>query len=433
MPEEISLVTYLPKPADDLLPLKNRVMNTLARGLMHFSLKIPTPLTFTPTHIDQPQLLQPRHTHIHTHRQPSTHTHIDGDLLGHLPCRLRFTLAHSDVYVAVYGVRRGAAVELTVKIYSCMLREMTSVTVSRPAEVCRIAVLVKSQTREMREMALYFLLKHTKSELGSQFGLFKRCYGEVGGKQVARSEDIRDMFWRKDSHRDIQLSMDKATFTATLRDPSHGKLIATCDLFYTFRTRDCYLHVSLASASRRSLMLKLLLNREDIAAHLHEDILSIVYERVLMADLIQRFVDSIGFLRCGLYTKAVVRYKASDTGAIKDCFMNMYKHAMANKYCLRRIKSQREVVCQVVKRFRHLYAVVTVRRHLHCEEYDIEMYFPQTQKRFCFEIFSEELLRLDKNIIQRVYELPSAELLYIIDNTGYCYQKVRAAIFKQLV
>lgn len=445
MPDEQPLVTYLPKLAEDLLPLKKKALNNLARGMMRFSLKTPNyhhhhlDTSSSPLSSDSPRnplpgpvpshISRPSHINIIDHQSSVDHLSI----LDYLPRRYRLVIDQCDVDVSIDGYRVVTRIEIIVKIYSYRLREMTTITIRQPEDICRLANVVMAASSEMQAVALGFLLRYAKGRVGSQICCLPRELEIPRSKTTDEGDKLRDKFWRKENHRDIQLALDKTTFMASLKDPIHGKLLATCDLFYSFRSRDTYLHVSLTSPSSRFILLKLLLGREDIAGHIHEDILSVVFDRGLMAKLVQRFVDKIGFLRCGLYTKAVVKYQTSDIGSVLECFLNKFKHVMPSRHCLHREKSEREVVCQLIKRFQNLYAVITVRRYQHCEEYDVELYFPKTQKRLSFEIFSEELLRMDRHIVKKIYELPTSELLYLIESSAFSYQKVKASIHEVLV
>jgi hypothetical protein len=445
-PEEIPLVNYLPKLVDDLKPAKSRVLNSLAKGIIRLS-------KLTPSSSQSPAPLKPKQvvmgfsnsvkTTIQTTSQRARHSTlsprkraiiIKEDLLPEVPQSYRLKIKGSAVFVNIAYFKQISQICLFVKIYSPDLGESLMVVLTSPADINRLCTIMNAGSKELQEAALGFLLKYEKSWVGGKFGLLVRQPTiEKSSMFKITPKTLKKLLWQVDSQRDILLVFDKLSFTVVMTDAFYGRMLAMCSIFYTFRGHDCYLAVNIAGLGNRNIIFKMVLSKEDIHHHVHPDLMAILFDRGAMIKHLQGFLKKIVFERSVLYTKPIIIYKRSAFGHLQSGFSNIFKKAISVSSYLEKKKIEREVVSQFVLKHQRTFMVATVFRHRSAQQHDIELYFPKTHKRFLFEMFNDELLRMDRLIVNKIFQLSSSEILFLAETSKFDYGELRNAIRENVV
>jgi hypothetical protein len=284
----------------------------------------------------------------------------------------------------------------------------------------------RSEDASLQRHIVCSLLPFRREILGHVF----RCEPRPRGRplaSLAQQSSLKHVIWQADVQRDIRFKYDRLRFHFFKADDTMGRLSVTCDLFYTFHSFDCYLYLEFASHARRNVVLKLVLNLPDILFHVSRDLPAHIFDRGWMAQKLQAFLAHVCFKRSKIYSKACVEYTRPDLRQ-SSTYLNVFRCSSEKRGFLEKRSDHRVIVGQFVRRFEQRYAVVTVMRNQPFRQYDLEVYFPQTQKRFIFVIFDDELLRFDRSIVLKIFAVGASEILYIIEDESFNYQKVIESI-----
>lgn len=216
-----------------------------------------------------------------------------------------------------------------------------------------------------------------------------------------------------------------------MRDNSMGRLSVVCEVFYTFTVLDVLMYFEFQANSSKNIILKLALNKNDIELHITSNIRSILFDRVLLNRAISGFLERVSFIRTPMYMRPVVQYRRHK-GTLYQ-YENTFRGSLVTEFWLEKVAREQKVVNQYVKRFGKFYAVLTVFKVTNIDGFEVEVYFPKGQKRFIFQMFNEELMLIDMNTIQRLYEVSSEEIRVLAEVNKGDYRKVKAEIWDIVV
>jgi hypothetical protein len=436
------LVEYLPALADDLMPPKVRVLNTLAKGIARLSNLKAHPKV---SPLNKIQIVGFKHGDNQTKRRTIMARHsmisprkrmilVIEENLPEIPKNYKIKLNNNVIYLNISYTKEASQFALLLKFYNPDFSEPTVLKVTSPVEINRICSMMQAGSKELQETAFGFLLNHQKSWIGTKPVVIPRKM--ILEKQSIDSlayDKMMDLLWRNDSQRDLLAAFDVAEYSVLLGTAGQGRQAARCRLFFSFRARAACLCVDVAATGQRHAMLKLVLASDDVRKHVHADILQIVFDRGAVIKCVQAFLAKVVFERAMLYSRPMVVHKRSSAGHIMSAFVNVFRRDKGKASFLEFKKIQREVISQFVFRLRKLYMVVTVFRHRSAKQHDIELYCPKTQKRFYFEMFNDELLRMDQIIVNKIYQLSSSEIMFLAETSNFDYRALLSAIRKNIV
>lgn len=440
--EGIPLVEYLPAPVEDLKPAKERVLNTLAKGLFRLSqTKFPPSISpFNKMQIvgfkhaanqakARNTVLNPRNSRISPRKRAVL---INEENLPQTPLEFKVKIRGSTILVNIVYYKEIPQTTLFIRFYNPDFAQPTMVTVTSPNEINRICTMIQSGSKEFQESALGFLINYQRSWTGSMPTIIpRRAIVERSKTTTLTSDKLMDLLLRDDSQRDILLFFDKASYTLWLTDNHYGRLAAQCDLYYTFREKQACMSISLCSLGHRNVVLKLLLAYDDICRHIHPNLMEELFDKGLVIRKLQDFLGRLSFERATLYSRPLVVARRSSSGHLTAAFAGSCRRGCKNflEYC----KIQRDVVGQFAFRLQKTFLIATVFRHRSAKQHDVELYCPKTQKRFYFEMFNDELLRMDRLIVNKIYQLSSSEIMFLAEASKFDYRTLLEAIRQNIV
>ena len=317
---------------------------------------------------------------------------------------------------------------LTIKVHCFELNLDSQIIIKDRNLIERFYQAPRSSEQSLEMFILSSLIQLKKDPFGCVFRSSSR--NEKRQKTEAiEMKDLKRVFWQSNVQREIRSSFDVIHFDFLKLDDYHGKLTVSCDVYYTFRNFDCYVYFEFTSHARRNIISKLLLNKVDIENHISKDIAINLFDKVWMCKKMQEFLSLVIFERSKAYSKPKVRYSKSNVSPAR-IYENKFKCSLEKLSYMEKRSDNRVVIGQFVRNFGGRYGVVSVLRNSDLKEYNIEVYFPKTQKRFIFGIFDEELINLDKGLITEIFEVNAYEILYIIEDQNFNYQKVLETVDK---
>ena len=342
---------------------------------------------------------------------------------------IRFTVKGYLVSASMQLLHRTARStidQLVVRLHCFELSLDNKIIIGDRETIERFFECSRKDDDSLQRLIISSLLVFRKEIIGDVF----RCLQRPKYKSLASyspQSSLKQVIWQSNVQRDIRSKYDMLRFHFFKADDTMGRLSVTCDLFYTFHSFDCYLYVEFASHAKPNVLLKLVLNLQDILYHVSKDLRDHLFDKGWLAHRLQAFLLHVGFKRSKIYSKACVEYRRPDLQLHKT-YLNVFKCSSEKQRFLEKRTDHRTIVGQFVRRFEQKYAVVTVMRNQQFKQYDLEVYFPQTQKRFIFVIFDDELLRFDRSIVLKIFEVGASEILYIIEDESFNYQRVIESI-----
>lgn len=316
--------------------------------------------------------------------------------------------------------------QLVVRLHCFELSLHSRFVISDRDIIERFYEAARKDDASLQRYIISSLLIFRKEAIGDVF----RCVLRPKYKSLASYSphaSLKHIIWQSNVQRDIRFKYDLLRFHFFKTDDAMGRLSVTCDLFYTFHSFDCYLYLEFAAHARRNVVLKLVLNLHDLLYHVSKDLQQRLFDKRWMAQKLQAFLAHVSFKRSKIYSKACVEYTRPDL-RLSSTYLNIFRCSSEKRGFLEKRTDQRVMVGQFVRRFEGRFAVVTVMRNAPFKQYDLEVYFPRTQKRFIFAIFDDELLRFDRSIVLKIFEVGASEILYIIEDESFNYQKVIESI-----
>lgn len=438
----IPLVQYLPNLVDDLKPTKDRVLKTLAQGLVRLSninpskragknIKIPiSGFKQIASQARSSILMKQRHSRLSPRKRAYL---IEEEHLPQTPVLLKLKINGSRIYLHIAHYKEISQTTLFLRFYNPDFSQATQIEVTSPVDINKVCAMIRAGSEELQATAFGFLVQYRKSWIGNKHVLSsRRVLGDSAKHDKLSSDKILDLLWRDESQRDIQSAFDQVSYTILLNDGQYGRLTAECSLFYTFREPDIWLLASFASTGKRNTNWKLALAKADLETHVHPNFMNIIFDRGVLIKALQTFLQRLSFERDQLYYAPLIVHKKSATGHVLSGYSNLVKKTSGSSFLEFR-KIQREVVCQFVFRVQKFFIMTTVFRHRSSKQHDIELYFPKTQKRFCFEMFNDELLRMDRQIVSQIYPLTSSEIMFLAEVSKFDYRALLLAIKDAIV
>lgn len=228
---------------------------------------------------------------------------------------------------------------------------------------------------------------------------------------------------------DIRSRFDVISLRLTKLDRVKGRMIVKVDLFFTFHEEfNCMACLEFSPCSSKNVCLKLIMNKKDIEFHVRRDFRHILTQTKQVVREMQELVNRVTFFREFLFSKPAIAYRSNHSKAFENIYMNFFKCSrVQNMWTEKRLQAGK-MVGQYVQRFGALYAVCTVwRRDL---VFQLELYFPRLLKRYSLEIFDRELVGIDRDILKKLYEVPTSEILYVIEQNCFNYQRVKNELIK---
>lgn len=251
-----------------------------------------------------------------------------------------------------------------------------------------------------------------------------------GVKTGVERTELKRFIYRADVRNDILSMYDCHTFRLKKMDKVIGIMVVTATLFYTFKNFDCLLYLEFQPSNSKNIVHKIALNKLDLEAHVSKQIREFIHNKPKLVHLLEKLVDSIDICRQSLYSRPMIRYTPKSRASTPLYFINKHRRSQAEDRWTERLLQENSILGQFTKRFGKYYAICTVRRLAYSKGFEAEIYFTKLQKRFGFTIFNEELLELDKDLLHKIYEISSAEILYIIEQKKFNYQEILAEITK---
>jgi hypothetical protein len=254
---------------------------------------------------------------------------------------------------------------------------------------------------------------------------------KIQAKPEVDLSNLKSQIWQSTVRSDISHVFDSQKYYMCMKDRSMGRLAITCEVFYTFRTADYFLYIEMHPLERSNKMLKLILNKADIAGHICADLMSFLFDKPKIIRVLENFLARLWFERTSLYYKPAISYTKSDHEDY--VFVNRQRCSRSNTTWLEKRHREQSIVGQYVKRFGKMYTIVTVYKVVNFLGFEIEIYVPRIQKRFFFQIFNQEVLDIDGLTVDKIYQITSDDFKSLVEKNRGDYKKVKEGIAALMV
>lgn len=237
---------------------------------------------------------------------------------------------------------------------------------------------------------------------------------------------LKESLWRSAVQQDIRSVFDVTRYTFASYDDFYGRLSVVISVFATFHgSFDCYMMLEIRLCTNKNQSYQLLMNLKDVRTHVAKDVERLIRNKEGFIKALQSFVAHVQFIRSRIYHKPCLLYFENRGERLRSIHTNNLRCSTSWDKCLEHKYEECEVVGQYFKRFDRRYCLVTVFKHLIFKQFSVELYFAGTNKRFTFELFNDELLVLDKEVLRDVFETSSLELVQHLQTAGcnYCLFK----------
>ena len=242
---------------------------------------------------------------------------------------------------------------------------------------------------------------------------------------------LKSCIWQSAVRSDIRSTFDTVRYQVGITDHRIGRLIVTCDIFFSFRSMDIFIYLEIHSIASKNKISKLALNKEDIERHLAKDLLSFLFKKDQVIRAISGFLSRLRFDRASLYYKPViVHVKNKHENYV---FVNRLRGSTTKSAWLEKRHQEQQIVGQYVKRFDKMFVILTVFKVVNLDGFEVEIYVPRIQKRFFFQIFNEEMLEIDSKTVQQIYQIGSNDIKVLAELHRGDYKKIKESIFEQMV
>jgi len=409
--------TEEPEYQNTLSPVKSAVKKRFSMDLSLNLLKKAEKFilaTSNPIKLEKPLGLSKTISSTKDHLQRSTsHWYIPRDhnlpkLLYHSLYTAKYGRIHLRFEVFTPASQFGVS-KITMSLYCPMKKLIQTIRVPNP--FCKALQAGK----EVCDAALRSLVDVGHEVIGCSVRLLNR---EVrrGLNDRARENGLKKILWQSSVRSDIAGIYDSMSIRLSKMDAKFGSTIVNVQVMYTFRNFDCFVYMEFIPFSTKSIVLKMLLNSEDIKRHIKGDIKEILFVKVKLIGALQEFVDRVVFLRSKLYTKPCLKGK-NRLLQLPEIDGNKFRCALDSKRSLQRSVLESVVVGQFAKRFGKEYIIITVSRHIKLKHFSLELYYPRLLVKYEVNIYDEEMLGLEK--YARDPNFTMQEIYFMIDR--YCY------------
>ena len=249
-------------------------------------------------------------------------------------------------------------------------------------------------------------------------------------KKTPNQNIIKQVLFQSAVQRDICSRYDRMSFNMMKHDRGKGNMSVSVDLFYTFRHFDALLSLEFKPVSSKNVSYKMIMNLQDIEQHVERDISKLVHDTPRLLHRLQELVQAISFCRQYTYSKAGLAYLSNHSKRHEDVYINVFKKSRSEAGWTERRLETEKILGQYVKKFGGLHAVCSIFKA--GRAFRVDLYFPKLVRRYSFDIFESELISIDKNILRRVYEVPTSEILYIIEQKKYNYELVKNELVRMI-
>lgn len=216
-----------------------------------------------------------------------------------------------------------------------------------------------------------------------------------------------------------------------MTDHRIGRLMVTCEIFFTFKTNDYLMYLEFHSIASKNKISKLVMNKEDIKKHVIPDLLSVLFNKTIVMNVLGEFLSRIRFERSNLYFKPAVLHARNKIESF--VFANKLRGSTESLCWLEKRHQEQQIVGQYTKKFDKTFVVMTVFKVINLNGYEVEVYVPRVQKRFFFQIFNEEVLEIDSKTVQQIYQAAASEIKTLAEVSKGDYKKVKEGIFEIIV
>lgn len=321
---------------------------------------------------------------------------------------------------------------ICLKMQSPGLKYCIKQIISDRTTIERLRAVMLASNPETMAAAACFDLQQTHTILGSAIKVAPRPQNitpNVRWQEFSRSNGLsnalRKILYQSEVQRDISSLFDVLKYFVSINSSGFGRVSINCSLFYTYRNFDCFLVMDLLPSKFPNIVLKLVLNKADIDVHLSKEVKNRLFDKAFIVKMLNKFAERIVFEKSPAgYSRTKIRYPAAGKYQDKCVFAPLTKYSLYSDGYLERVKANISVVGVYSLRVSGQYCVASVSQHSSFEQFSVEMYFPRTRKRFCFEIYHEELLMMDKSVVQEMYAVSSSEILYLAEKCRFDYRLI---------